>query len=416
MPNAISPADPAPAPQAEPLSHSAEPGLPAPAIPPTTAPTIAPDIPPAAPPDAPPALQDSRSLSLAVLAVLGAIFMLHWASAVVVPLVLALTLSYALAPLVSRLQRLHLPRTMAAALVLLAIVAATSWTSYALSEQATQFVESLPAAAQKIRKAARAKRDQPETAIDKVQAAATQLEQAAKEGSKPAPVERGVTRVQIERSQFNVKDYLWNSMPSVATGAGQAMAVLFIMFFLLASGDRFRRKIVKLAGPTIARRKLTLQALDEITDQVQRYLMVQLLISLLVGVATWLAYLAVGVENAAVWGVLAFVLNFIPYIGSVLITGASALAGFVQFGSADMALLLAGLAMLIHIVSGNLLMPWLTSRASRLNPVAVFVGVLFFGWLWGVWGLVLGVPILLMVKAICDRMDELRPVSEMLGD
>jgi len=141
-----------------------------------------------------------------------------------------------------------------------------------------------------------------------------------------------------------------------------------------------------------------------------------LLISLLVGFATWLAYLAVGVENAAVWGVLAFVLNLIPYIGSVLITGASALAGFVQFGNADMALLLAGLAMLIHIVSGNLLMPWLTSRASRLNAVTVFVGVLFFGWLWGVWGLVLGVPILLMVKAVCDRVDDFKSVSEMLGD
>lgn len=363
-----------------------------------------------------PAPLDNRSLSLAVLAILGSIVMLHWASAVLIPLMLALTLSYALTPLVNRVQRLRLPRPLAAALVLLAIVSATGWISYALSDQATRFVESLPTAAQKIRQAARAQRNQPETAIDKVQAAATQLEQAAKEGSKPAPVERGVTRVQIERSQFNVKDYLWNSMPNVAALVGQAMAVLFIMFFLLASGDRFRRKIVRLAGPTFTRRKITLQALDEINDQVQRYMMVQLLISLLVGFATWLAYLAVGVENAAVWGVLAFVLNFIPYIGSVLITGASALAGFVQFGNADMALLLAGLAMLIHIVSGNLLMPWLTSRASRLNAVTVFVGVLFFGWLWGVWGLVLGVPILLMVKAVCDRVDDFKSVSEMLGD
>lgn len=398
MPDDIAPADPTPPPQAVPLSISPDVSAMAPA------PTMLP-----APPD-------TRSLSLAVLAILGSIVMLHWASAVLIPLMLALTLSYALAPLINRLQRLRLPRPLAAASVLLAIVGATAWTGVALNDQATQFVESLPAAAQKIRQAARAQRNQPETTIDKVQAAATQLEQAAKEGSKPAPVERGVTRVQIERSQFNVKDYLWNSVPSVAALLGQTMAVLFIMFFLLASGDRFRRKIVRLAGPTFARRKITLQALDEINDQVQRYMMVQLLISLLVGFATWLAYLAVGVENAAVWGVLAFVLNFIPYIGSVLLTGASALAGFVQFGSADMALLLAGLAMLIHIISGNLLMPWLTSRASRLNAVAVFVGVLFFGWLWGVWGLVLGVPILLMVKAVCDRIDDFKSVSEMLGD
>lgn len=359
---------------------------------------------------------DNRSLSLAVLAVLGAVFMLHWASAVIIPVMLALTISYALAPAVDRLQRLRLPRPAAAALLLVTLVGATGWTGYALSDEATQFVESLPAAAQKIRQAARDKRRQPDTAIDKVQAAATQLEQAAKEAAAAAPVARGVTRVQIERSQFNLKDYLWTSAPGVAASVGQAVAVLFITFFLLASGDRFRRKIVKLAGPTFARRKITLQALEEITGQVQRYLVVQLLISALVGLATWLAYWAVGVEHAAVWGVLAFVLNFIPYIGSVLITIGSALAGFVQFGNVDMALLLAGLALLIHTISGNLLTPWLTSRASRMNAVTVFVGVLFFGWLWGVWGLVLGVPILMMVKAVCDRVDDFKPLGEMLGD
>ena len=92
------------------------------------------------------------------------------------------------------------------------------------------------------------------------------------------------------------------------------------------------------------------------------------------------------------WGLLAFMLNFVPYIGSLVVTGGSALVGFVQFGSVEMALLVAGASLVIHTISGNLLTPWLTGRASRLNAVTVFVAVLAFGWLWGIWGLVLGVP------------------------
>lgn len=314
-----------------------------------------------------------------------------------------------------RLQRLHIPRAIAAALLMVALVGGTGWAVYALSDDATQFVESLPDAAQKIRQAVRATRNQPATTIDKVQMAATQLEQAAKEGSGPAAAARGVTRVQIERAQFNLKDYLWTSLPAMAASIGQATVVLFLTFFLLASGDAFRRKLVRLAGPTLARRRITVQALDEITHQIQRYLIVQVLISAVVGVATWLAYWAIGVEHAAVWGVLAFMLNFVPYIGSLVVTGGSAVVGFVQFGSVEMALLVAGVSLLVHTISGNLLNPWLTGRASRLNAVTVFVAVLTFGWLWGVWGLVLGVPILLMAKAVCDRVDGLKPLGEMFG-
>jgi len=377
--------------------------------------------PTAADPDAPPRAAagiplDTRSASLVVLAILGAIFMLHWAQAVLVPLMLGLTFSYALAPLVTRLERLRLPRAVGAGLVLMALIGVVGATAVALEDDATAFVESLPEAAQQIRQAARVRRGEAETTIEKVQKAATELEKAATESSKantPAP-DRGVTRVQIEQPRFSVRDYLMNQMPAMLAALGQATIVVFLTFFLLASGDSFRRKIVSLAGPTFARRKITFQVLEEITDQVQRYLRVQVLISVIVGIATGLAYWAIGVEHAAVWGVLAFLLNFIPYLGSIVVTGASALAGFVQFGSVDMALLLGGISIALHTVSGNLLAPWLTSRASRLNPVAVFVGVLAFGWLWGVWGLLLGTPVMLIVKAVCDRVEDFRPLGALL--
>lgn len=183
----------------------------------------------------------------------------------------------------------------------------------------------------------------------------------------------------------------------------------------MASGDTFRRKLIKLVGPTLSRKRITLQALNQIHDQIQRYLLVRLFISVVVGVLTWLAFLAVGLEHAAVWGVAAGVLDLVPYIGSVVIAIGSALVGFLQFGTVEMALLVSSLSLAIHAVDAFLLTPWLSSRANKMNPVAIFVGVLAWGWIWGIWGLLLGVPILGVIKAICDRIDDLKPVGEFLG-
>lgn len=359
---------------------------------------------------------DVRSVSLAVLAGLAVLYSLQWASAVLIPLMLGVTVSYALSPLVDRLERARLPRAAGAGLLLLSIVGGIGSTMYSLSDDATALIESLPEVAQKIRQTVRANHSQSQSTIDKMQRAATQLEQAAQEGGLAASTtSRGVTRVRVERPQFDIKDYLWTGTLGLAALLGQATMVLFISFFLMASGNTFRRKLVRIVGPTFARRKITVQALDEITAQVQRYLLVQVVVSLGVGVMTWLAFLAIGVEHAAVWGVAACVLNFVPYIGSIVITAASAMVGFVQFASVDMALLVAGVSLLIHTVSGHLVTPWLTSRTCQMNAVAVFVGVLAFGWLWGIWGLLLGTPMLMMVKTVCDRVDDLQPIGELLG-
>ena len=244
---------------------------------------------------------------------------------------------------------------------------------------------------------------------------ASELERVAEDGAATAPA-RSVTKVQIEQPRFNIKDYLWSGTLGLMAAAGQAMVVLFVTCFLLASGTTFRRKMVKIAGPSFGQKRITLQALDEIDQQIQRYLMVQLFTSALVGVATWLAFLWIGVDNAGVWGVVSFVLNFIPYFGSIVVTGAAAVFGFVQFGSFEMALLIAGATLFINSIEGYILTPWLTGRASRMNPVVVFVGVLAWGWLWGLWGLFLGVPILMAIKAVCDRVDDLKAVGELLGD
>ncbi|MDO9195531.1 MAG: AI-2E family transporter [Rhodoferax sp.] len=358
---------------------------------------------------------DVRSVSLAVLATLASVFMLRWASAVFIPVMVGLLFSYGLSPVVDWLAHRRIPRALSAAVLVLGIVSGVGATVYSLSDDAGKLVESLPVAAQKLRHSIRALQGKQDNTLATMQKAASQLEQAAEEANRGAPVDRGVQRVQIEKPKFAIKDYLWSGTMGLLAMLGQIGMVALITFFLVASGDTFRRKLVKLAGPTLSRKKITLQALNEIHDQIQRYMLVQLFTSVIVGVATWLCFLAVGLEQAAVWGIAAGVLNLVPYIGNVIITAGSAMVGFLQFGTLEMALLVAGISLVINSIEGFLLTPWLTSRASKMNPVAIFVGVLAWGWLWGAWGLLLGVPILMVIKAICDRVEDLKPVGEFLG-
>jgi predicted PurR-regulated permease PerM len=331
-------------------------------------------------------------------------------------LMVGILFSYGLSPVVDWLALRRIPRALSAALLVLGIVFGFGATMYSLSDDAGKLVESLPLAANKLRDTARMHFMQSDNTLASMQKAATQLERAAEETNRAAPVGRGVQRVQIEKAKFDIKDYLWTGTLGLLAMLGQVGMVAMITFFLMASGDTFRRKLIKIAGPTLSRKKITLQALNEIHDQIQRYMMVQIFTSGLVGVATWLCFLAIGLENAAVWGIAAGVLNLVPYIGNVLITAGSAMVGFLQFGTLDMALLVAGISLVINSTEGFLLTPWLTSRASKMNPVAIFVGVLAWGWLWGAWGLLLGVPILMVIKAVCDRVDDLKAVGELLGD
>jgi predicted PurR-regulated permease PerM len=360
---------------------------------------------------------DVRSASLAVLAVLAAIYALHWAAAVVIPVLLGLMCSYALTPLVNRMHAWRIPRAAGAAMLLLAIAGGAGSTVYALGDDATAMVESLPDAARKLQRAMRSARGQPEGPIAKVQRAAAKLEQAAEVTAAAAPpvTSQGVPRVQVEPPRFSIKAYLWSGTLGLVGLVGQALVVLFITFFLLVSGDNFRRKMVRIAGPRLSQKKITVQVLDEINTQIQRYLQVQIFTSLLVGLLTWLALLAFGMENAAVWGIVAALLNFIPYVGSMVTAGALALAGFLQFGTLGMALAIGGVSLAINTLEGNLLTPWLTGRAARMSPLVIFIGVLAFGWMWGLWGLLLGAPLLMATKVVCDHLDGLKPIGELLG-
>lgn len=358
---------------------------------------------------------DVRNLSLVVLAILASLFVLQWARAVFIPIMLSVLFSYAFSPLINWLEIRRVPRWLSSAVLLLGLIGSMLLGAYSLRVEAGQLVEALPAAAQKLGQALKSSPGKTDSALETVQKAAAQIEQATRDSAATTGPNRGATRVVIEAARFNIKNYLWTGTVGLMTLIGQVTVVVFLTYFLMLSGDTFRRKLIKLAGPSLSRKKVTLQALHEIAGQIQRYLQVQLLTSLLVGILTGLALLALGLDNAAVWGVVAGVLNLVPYVGSLITGAGSALVAFLQFGSVNMALAVGSASVVIHTLVGNLLTPWLTSRASRLSPVAVFMGLLVWGWLWGVWGLLLGIPILMIVKSVCDRVEDLKPIGEFLG-
>jgi len=352
-----------------------------------------------------------------LLTVLATLYFLHWASPVLMPVMLGILISYALSPVVNAMQRWHIPRAIGAAVLLLGLVAVTGGLVYSLSDEAASVVEALPQAAQKFRRDLRAERGSGESAMQKVQKAATELESAATESrGTPAAVPRGVTRVQIEKSGLNISDFLWTGTLGAVVFMGQLVTVLFFAYFLIAAGNLFRRKLIMISGQRLSEKKVTAEVLNEITQQIQRYLLVQLFTSVLVGVVSWIAFAAMGLEHAAIWGIAAGVLNSVPYFGPVVVSCGIALVAYAQFGTISMALTISGVALVITSLEGYLLTPWLIGRTGRMNAVVVFASVIVGGWLWGPIGLLLGVPILMIVKSVCDHVEGFRGVGEMLGD
>jgi predicted PurR-regulated permease PerM len=367
--------------------------------------------------DAPAAKTDInvRSVALTVIAVAATMYVLNWAQEAFIPIVLSILISYALEPVVSSMTRLRLPRPAGAAVVVLLVTGLLGYGVYSLSDDGAAIVAQLPEAAQKFRRIMERDAGDP-GAIEQVQQAAAELQSTADEATGSNPVPRGVTRVQIEEPTINVREYVSWGSASVVAFAGQAMLVFFFVFFLLASGDLFKRKLVKIAGPSLEKKRVTVQILDDINRQIARFLLVRVVTSVVVGLVTWIAFRLVGLEQAAFWAVAAGVFNSVPYFGPVIVAAGTALVAFLQFGTIAMAVYISSMSLVITSLEGWLLTPWLTSRTARTNEVAVFVGLIFWSFLWGIWGMLLAVPMMVAVKSYCDRIEDLKPIGELLGD
>jgi predicted PurR-regulated permease PerM len=324
-------------------------------------------------------------------------------------------ISYALEPLVSRMESLHIARPFAVPVLIIALLGGTGFGLYSLHTEAVLFVEQLPEAARTVSQALQPDPRQRTGAVAKVQQAARELEQAAKDAAgKPAPPD--VMPVRIEEPTFKWTDYVWEGSRGVLEFGGQLFVMLCLVYYLLASGDLYKRKLVRIAGPSLSQKKITVHILAEIDRQIERYLLARLFISVIVGVVIGFAFWTIGLREAGLWGLIAAVLFAIPFIGPALVVGGAVLAGFVQSGSLAMAGTAGGLSLAIAAIEGNILTPWLMGRVGQMNTIAVFVSLLFWGWIWGVWGLLLAVPIMAAAKAVCERVEALTPYAELLKE
>ena len=360
---------------------------------------------------------DVRSVTLTVLAAVAAILMLQYAQQVLIPVVVAVLISYVLGPAVDSMARHGLPRVLGSIIMITLLCGAIGFGAWTLSDEAMAIVDKVPVAAQRL--ATRLQNDRrravPQGAIEKVQEAAKELEKAAEKAADPSGV-AGAQRVQVVEPAFAARDYLWAGGMGFLRFLGQFAMVLFLVFFLLVTGDLFKRKLVKIAGPTLTKKKISVQIMDDINKQISGFLRVQVITSLIVGVATAVVLWWFGVEQFLVWGLLAGIFNSIPYLGPIIVTGGLAVVTFMQFDDIVKTVYVSGATLAITSLEGWLLTPVLMSRAAQMNPVAIFVGLLFWSWVWGVMGTILAVPMLMMLKAIADRVEDLQPVGELLGE
>jgi predicted PurR-regulated permease PerM len=358
---------------------------------------------------------DVRSLALSIIAGAVIIALLRYMQEVFIPFVLAGLLFYTLDPFVDRLERARFPRSLAAALVLFLVLSAVGGLAYSLSDDALAVIDDLPAAAQKLRTSLRQWRSVEPGPLEKVQRAADEVARAAEETVGTGQTPRGVMRVRVDEPSFSAGEYLMSSSWTAMSVVGSAVMVVFLTYFLLVTDDLFKRKLVELS-PTLSRKKLTVQMLDEIASQIERFLLVQVFTSIVVGVCTWLVLWWLGLDDAAFWGLLAGLFNSIPYFGPVIVTAGLSVVAFLQFGTFYETALVGGASLVITSLEGWLLTPLLMSRVGQMNQVAVFVGLLFWSWMWGVWGMLLAVPMMMVIKAVCERIEGLQALGKVLGE
>ncbi len=373
------------------------------------------DLHPEAPPETAAPL-DVRSVALAALAVIAVIFTLHWAKAVLIPIALAVFLSYLLTPAVSWLRRrVRLPAMLAAALALAVVAGGIGAGAAALQPQALELLDLVPKAARKLDGELRRSSRDKDSAIAKVKEAAAEIERAATSATSTAPARRAPAGKPAAEAPARAEHFFALGTATIVVGVANAVVVVSLVFLLLVAGDLFKRKLVRVSGETLRDKKVTVEILEEVDRQIQRYLLIHVGTSALFGVLTWAALALIGLDNAAFWGVASGVLHLIPYVGTALVITATSLVAYLQFDGIAPVALVAGSQLVIAYLVGLLLMPWCTERIGRLNAVMVFISLLFWGWLWGVWGLLLGVPIMMAIKAICERTEGLQPVAEFLG-
>jgi predicted PurR-regulated permease PerM len=371
---------------------------------------------------------NARGVALGIIATVAFVYALQWAKNFLVPLLLGIFIAYTLSPVVRWLERWHVKRAIGATLVTAAILAGIAFTIQSVQGEVLNIVDELPTLTHKVTKLmAEASDGQPST-IQQVQAAAAELEQAASNAASnaganakrapqrhvalPAPAASAASG----GSNFRVMDWLLAGSVGLASFVSQATMVVFLVFFLLLAGDTFKRKLVKLTGPSLTKKKVTVHILEDINSSIQNYMFMLLVTNTLLALLMWGALRLIGLENPGAWAIFAGVVHVMPYFGPLLITLATGLVAFMQFESLRMVILVGGASLAIATLVGMVVTTYMTGKIAKMNPAAVFVSLLFWGWLWGMWGLLLGVPVVVVIKVVAERVEDMEVLAELLGE
>jgi predicted PurR-regulated permease PerM len=340
---------------------------------------------------------------------------LRAASGFLVPLVFGVVIALTLAPFVRRLERL-MPRLIASAIVVLTVVGGLGVFAYSMSDEAAVAIENLPAAARTLRQTLRSMVRGGEGTLSQLQRAAKELEQTASENTDRPTTPRGVTPVQVVEPPVDFNNFVWFGSQGVMAVLGSMALIAFLVYFLLASGDLFKRKLVRLSGERLSQRRVTVQVIDQIGERVGKAMLHLVFAGILVGVATWTFLWWFGVSYPVLWAVAAGVFNCVPYLGPAVVAAGLFLASLMQFNDVATALMVSGSSLVVTTIEGSLFTPIVFGRTVSLNPVAVFVSFMFWGWVWGLPGMFLALPLLTILKTIAESVEDLATVTELLSD
>jgi predicted PurR-regulated permease PerM len=356
-----------------------------------------------------------RGTPMIVLTGAAVVVVLRLGAPIFGPIALSVLLAYVFDPMVGALMRIRVPRVIAA-LVIYAGLALAGWTVFAATaRQINMFVGDVPRSISELRSHLAG----PDHGARPGEGLWFHITHAAGELQRTWSGGRGqesdARRVMPVGHQFDVRLATLNATNRLLTIGSQLTLVGLLTFLLLATGDLYKRKMVKIAGRRWEDRKVTIDVIRTIDTQIQRYLGIRLIISVLVAALTAAGLFWLDVSHALVWGAIAGLLNVVPFVGPAVACALITLAALFQFQSLEMTAAAGLVSVGIAALEGNLITPWLTSRAGELNTVAVFVAVLFWGWLWDVWGLLIAIPITVAIKAAADHIEPLQPLGELLG-
>lgn len=344
-----------------------------------------------------PSAQTMGLLGLLLIAV-GVV--LYLARAVFIPLTFALMLSFLLNPMVRALERVRVHRALGAALIVTTLLAGVSVSALQLADPAAEWIGRSPTVLQTLERKLRPWR----RPVKDVSQLAERVERIAKVDQGKGPQEVTLERPGVLATAL---DTVW------ALGAG-ALVVLFALYFMLLSGEVLMARVIAWV-PDLRSQRRTAEVLDSIQRGMSRYLGTVFCINLAVGAAVGIGLYFLHMPNPLLWGALAMVVNFVPYVGplvGIVTVGAVALASFDQTTAALLPpLFYLGLAS----IEGNVLTPLILGRTTELDPLAIFVWLLFWGWLWGVPGAIVAVPLLMLIKLTCEKSRVLAPVAALLS-